>query len=279
MIPAEAPIPSRPRRVGSVSADVGVRVGVRLPNPWLWGSPCSWSWEWSCAAPPARAARQRERSRPIPTRDDQEPGREAEPGIEVLRRDPLRPGPSATSPRANTPIVWVTVTIPPRAMASRGRPLRPDEVGGDHRLAVARLERVQGSPAQRREQEQQEHALARGGILEQALEAPALPVGGLAAPRVLERDRLAVGPGDRAVPGLDRQRDVAVHRRVGRVDPLVVGEPVRRVGCALARLHRRPLAGGAAEPDEAGGVGERPVLDPHLARLGDRPPPASARSG
>ena len=55
----------------------------------------------------------------------------------------------------------VTVTVSaerdgvPRAAA------RADEVGRDHRLAVPRRERVQRTPAERREQEQQQDALRR----------------------------------------------------------------------------------------------------------------------
>ena len=50
-----------------------------------------------------------------------------------------------TKPSANTPAVWAIVTVPPRETRRAASPC-PDEVCGDHRLPVARRERVSRAP-------------------------------------------------------------------------------------------------------------------------------------
>ena len=112
---------------------------------------------------------------------------------------------SATTPRAKTPAVCATVTVAPRASASAARPPRPDQRRGDHRLAVAGRERVQRAPAAGGQEEQDEHAAARGRVGEERGEP------GVAAARA--RGRPARAGGDEgAVPGATRRRARSARR-------------------------------------------------------------------
>ena len=77
------------------------------------------------------------------------------------------------------------------------------EVGGHHRLAVAGGERVERAPAERGEEQQQEHALAGGGVLEQpheALAALGAALEGLAALGLRGHERALSGPHARSGP-------------------------------------------------------------------------------
>ena len=152
---------------------------------------------------------------------------------------------SVTRPSANTPIVWVTVTVAPSATACRGRAARADQVGGDHRLAVAGRQRVQRAPAEGGEEQEHQHALARRGVLEQAGEAVArcravvVNVAALAA----RRDQRAVaGPRPRSSPRGGRAGcpagppDSGAGRRLGRRSGVRVRTAVPSPGSATIAL-------------------------------------------
>src|SRR6266540_7283643 len=65
---------------------------------------------------------------------------------------------SVTSPSANTPIVWVTVTVAPSRRACRGGSPRPDEIGGHDRLSVPGAERVDRAPEEREQEREEDEA-------------------------------------------------------------------------------------------------------------------------
>ena len=161
---------------------------------------------------------------------------------------------SVTSPRANTPIVWVTVTIAaerdgiPRAAA------RADEVRRDHALAVAGRERVHRAPAERGEQQEHEHAVA----VEQRLEAVRR-----AAAR---RHRGAARPGHRAVAGRHPQRRLAHVGRRAEQRLGVDGEIARRVVDGRRRAHRGAAPGHGADRAPADAAREGAVAHDDGAR-------------
>ena len=77
-----------------------------------------------------------------------------------------------TKPSANTPAVWATVTVAAEKKRVARRPLRPDEVRGDDRLAVAGRERVSRAPEGRDQERQEQHADGQLAVLDQLLETP-----------------------------------------------------------------------------------------------------------
>ena len=91
------------------------------------GGACAWR------APPQARAQHRGADA-----DHEQARHEVQPRVEVLGQDVLRQQRASRAPSANTPIVCVTVTVAPSATACRARAARADQVGGDHRLAVAR---------------------------------------------------------------------------------------------------------------------------------------------
>ena len=81
-------------------------------------------------------------------------------GIQLLREDE-RESASVTRPSAKTPIVCVTVTVSPRRAACFAVPLRPDEVGGDDRLAVPGAERVDRAPEEGEQERERDEPCAQ----------------------------------------------------------------------------------------------------------------------
>ena len=155
--------------------------------------------------------------------------------------------------------------------AQRGRvlrgPARADEVRGDHGLAVAGGERVHRAPPERGEQQQDQHALAGGGVLEEAGEAglPAAVTPTTGVLRVRSGGLDGAGSGPHVEP---RGADVGGG---GLSVARVAGEAARRVRGGHAGAHRGALAGphdDRAPPDPAG---ERAVAHHDLL------PPAPAR--
>ena len=76
--------------------------------------------------------------------------------------------PSVTKPSAKTPIVCVTVTIPPSSKRVARAPARPDEVRGHDRLPVARGERVGRTPEHRDEERERDDAEGQLLLLDEA---------------------------------------------------------------------------------------------------------------
>ena len=111
------------------------------------------SWSCPCHARRARAAHARAHDR-RPDAEHEQPGDEVQPRVEVLgehvgrQRERHRPeGEDADRVRDRH-------GQPERDGVARGA-ARADEVGGDHRLAVAGRQRVHRAPSEGREQEQQ----------------------------------------------------------------------------------------------------------------------------
>ena len=144
------------------------------------------------------------------------------------------------------------------------RAARAHEVGGDHRLAVPRGQRVDGAPGEGRQQEQEQDALARGRVAEhlgQALVGRA--VAGLAELRPVRRL-------DGARAGLHAEaRASQVRRALEQV--LGVGAAGRSVGSLgrRARAHRRALARLDHDRLPADAAGERAVAQLDLLRRVD----------
>ena len=174
----------------------------------------------------ARVRRERAtRSTPSADGHHQQPGDQRQPRVEVLGQHVLRQR-SVTRPSANTPIVCVTVTVAPSATACRARAARADQVGGDHRLAVARRERVQRAPAERGQQQQHEqHAAARAASANRpAKPSPARSRRGARPPRgAVGRDHACRRPGATA-----KRRRALVERARQQV-LRVAAQAVRRV--------------------------------------------------
>ncbi len=144
---------------------------------------------------------------------------------------------------------------PERHRVARRSP-RPDEVGGDHRLAVSRRERVQRAPPERGQQQEDEDPLAGGGVGEGA----AQPLGDRAAGPV-RGAVLAVGRRHGPQAGADRQ---AGHPAVGRLVEQVAGvgaQAAGRVGRRHARAHGRALARADDHRPPADAAGEGAVAD------------------
>ena len=131
------------------------------------------------------------------------------------------------------------------------------QVGGDHRLSVARRQRVKRAPAECREQQQHQHALTRGGVLEDPREAvTAGPRGGGLAALGARRHQ---GSG----AGLHREGGLApVERAVEKV-LRVAAQPVGGVAAGRVRAHRRARAGRRHHRLPAHAVGERVVGELH----------------
>ncbi len=139
--------------------------------------------------------------------------------------------------------------------------LRPDQVGGDHRLAVAGRERVQRAPAEGREQQDEQHALAGRRLLEERGEAvaPGAAGGHLAG-------ALGAWRRQRAATGCHRERCLAaVERAVQQIlrvaAQAVGGIPARRLGA-----HRGVLTGRGHDRLPAHAVLEGFVLEPDPPR-------------
>ena len=103
-----------------------------------------------------------------PDADDHQPGRERQPRVELLRQDPRGEPQRDGAERDDAGRVRDGDGRAEHERVARAA-ARADEVGGDHRLAVAGRERVQRAPAERGEQQQDEQAVA----LEQRGEAVA----------------------------------------------------------------------------------------------------------
>ena len=145
------------------------------------------------------------------------------------------------------------------------RAARPDEIGRHHRLPVPGRERVHGAPAERREQQQHEHALAGRRVAEHLREA-------------LVGARRA-GPGDRAATVGGRERPGArLHgeaglARVGRAAEQVARiapQPVGRVPGGHAGAHRGAAARLGDDRLPPDPPGERAVADGDVPRIAHR---------
>ena len=133
---------------------------------------------------------------------------------------------------------------------------RADEVGGHHRLAVAGRERVHRAPAERGEQQQEQHALAGGGVGEHAGEAVArrglAPSRGRVAPRRRARPT-------RAVAGRDREARARRSARARQQVLRVAAQAAGRVVGGHARAHGGPAARARDDRPPADAAGEGPV--------------------
>src|SRR5205807_9717142 len=141
----------------------------------------------------------------------------------------------------------------------------PHEIRSDHRLPMSGRERVERTPAEGGEEEEDEQAVAGERPLEDTGEAVPAPVRGC-----LRRSALAAGSGERAVSGSNVERGVALVARALDGGGWVGPEPVRRVA---------GLRGGSH-----GGSGARPGHDrlpPHATGKGpvvDDDPPGARRA-
>ena len=257
--PAAAPMPSSPFQLRSWLVVVVVVV---------------WSWPWRGARARARAAQPASAARP-PDAHDQQAGDQRQPGIEVLRQHVLRQRERHDAEREHADRVGHRDRRSerdrvPRAAASA------DQVGGHHRLAVTRRERVQRAPAEGGQQEQQQHALAGSGVREQAGEAVRRGALSAAPPRS------PFGRDQRAVAGRDRE----VARRGGRAGstagPADSGAG-RRWGRRSARRVRTavPSPGRRRPPSSRSGPGRsrraaRPGAGGRRPRAAAAPPASSS---
>ena len=215
----------------------------------------------SCRRAPAGAADPRERST-APRHDDQQARGEVEPRVELLGQDVLREGQRDEAEREDADRVRDRDDRPERHRVAGGA-ARAHQVGGDHRLAVAGRERVQRAPAERGEQEEQEHALAGGRALEDAGEAVAAAVGCSSSCCAAVGRR---GGGQRPAPRRHGQVASALVVRA-REQVLGVGaQAVRRVAAGSAGAHRGACPGPRHDRLPAHAAGEGAVVDAPTAR-------------
>ena len=193
--------------------------------------------------------------------DDEQPRDEVEPRIELLGEHVLRQRQRHDPERRDARGVRDGDR---RAEGDRvpRRPASADEVGGDHRLAVAGGQGVHGAPAESGEQQQEEHALARRRVGEQSGE----PVRRAPAPAARPRSR----GGERAVA---RAHVEARRAQVGwalEQRLRVARQPPRRVGRGRIRADRGAASRAGDDRAPADAVAERVVAQRHAARTARR---------
>ena len=149
-------------------------------------------------------------------------------GYSSLGQDVLRERERRRAPSANTPIVWVTVTVAPEHDGVARRAARADEVGGDHRLAVAGRQRVQRAPAERGQQQEQQNA-------------PRPAAASANTPREAGRrsGRASSSPAPRARGAITRPGPRAAREGAGRACRRRAREQRRGVGAQPVRSGRR----------------------------------------
>ena len=191
---------------------------------------CEWAWPCACACGlrvRACAVRVRVRvpvrfaaSSPEPRaqhgsshRDHHQARDQRQPGVELLGKDVLRERECYETQREDPDRVRDRDGHAEQHGVTR-RSAGPDQVGGDHRLAVARRERMQRAPAEGRQEHHDQHAATRGRVREQRGEAVRARRGlGAVACRTARRAaRAAAAPrvrhADRArLPALFLRRD------------------------------------------------------------------------
>ena len=176
--PAAAPIASRPLRSCSVVVVVVMVVVTVLAF-------------FSVPAQDARA-----------DADHEQAGEQVQPREQVLGQDVLATAPSVIEAEREDARGVGGGDDPAERDGVPRLPARADEVGGDHRLAVPGGERVHGAPAERGDEQEQQHAVA---VVEDAGEAvDAVP------PPMLRS-----APGASSVPVPGRTSKVASRRSAG----------------------------------------------------------------
>ena len=241
MSPADAPIATSPRRVELVGRCVRV---------------CRWSW---CVVVAVRGARRRrcERRTRAPTTEHEQARHEVQPRVQVLGQHVLPTARASTSPSANTPAVWVTVTVAPSATACRGVPRVPTRYAatialpwpGDsacsapHPNAASRSRTSTPWPAAAALNDARSRPPARPP----RRRSPWRPSGASSVPS----------------PGADRERRVAHVGRAAEQRPRDSGAARRRVAGRDARAHAPSPARARDDRLPAHAARERAVVQAH----------------
>ena len=240
----------RQRRRGPVDVLVSVRgVGVVVREAAGVRAPVG-------EAPAER--RQPAAGHPDPDRHHERGGHEVDPGEEGLGKDVVRGEQGDEAERHHPDRVRDGDEEPEQERVPRG-PVRPHQIGGDHGLAVAGRQGVEGAPAHGQDQREQDDA-DREVVVDQAgqpagrgLLHPALGVGGQRADGSGARAR---APGEARL----RHRDGALEP-VLRIRAQLVGDVVGGGG-SRRRRRRRSTAAPRARASPAGrgrsGRGRRP---------------------
>ena len=156
--PAAMPTPRIPFEVSASSWSCVVLVRP----PWSW----SWSWWWWCDVRASAGAAEDG----CADGDDEHARDEREPRVQLLGNDERGKPERHEAEREDAGRVRDRDGAAEEEGVARPS-LRPDEVGGDHRLAVSRRQRVRRTPERRDQEREEERAERELAALDERLEA------------------------------------------------------------------------------------------------------------